>query len=52
MGYEDIYNGFEAGGQYVNVRNGRALARRAYKPVKDLNFYILQKSGYCQKALL
>ena len=52
MVYEDIYNRFEAGGQNVNVHNGRARARCAYKPMKDLNFYILQKSGYCQKALL
>ena len=29
MDYEDIYNCFEAGGQNVNVCNGRARARRA-----------------------
>ena len=51
MDYEDIYNRFEAVGQNVNVRNGRARARRALKPVKDSNLYILQKSGYFQKAL-
>ena len=51
MDYEDIYNRFEAGGQNVNVHNGRARARRPLKPVKDSNLYILQKSGYFQKAL-
>ena len=37
MDYEDIYNRFEAGGQNVNVRNGRARARvaRAHNPFKD-----------------
>ena len=29
MDYEDIYNHFEAGGQNVNVRNGRARAARS-----------------------
>ena len=29
MDYEDIYNRFEAGGQNVNVRNGRARGRGA-----------------------
>ena len=52
MDYKDIYNGFEAEGQNVNVRNGRTRSRRALKPVKDSNLYILQKSGYFQKALL
>ena len=35
MDYEDIYNRFEAVGQNVNVRNGRARARHALNPVKD-----------------
>ena len=29
MDYKDIYNGFEAGGQNVNVRIGRARVRGA-----------------------
>ena len=29
MVYEDIYNRFEAGGQNVNVRNGRVGTREA-----------------------
>ena len=52
MDYKDIYNGFEAGGQNVNVRIGRARARRALRPVKNLDFHILQKSEYHLKALL
>ena len=30
MDYEDIYNRFEAVGQNVNVRNGRARAARSW----------------------
>ena len=52
MVFEDIYNCFEAGGQNVNVRNGRARAARAHNPVKDSIFFILHKSGYFQKAFL
>ena len=52
MDYKDIYNGFEAGEQNVNVHIGQARARCALRPVKNLDFYILQKSGYHLKALL
>ena len=38
MDYEDIYNRFEAVGQNVNVRNGRARAARS-KPRQRLNFF-------------
>ena len=47
MDYEDIYNRFEAGGQNVNVRKGRA--RRALKPVKDSNLFLLQKVDILRK---
>ena len=52
MDYEDIYNRFEAVGQNVNVRNGRACARRAQNPVKDSIFFNIHKSGYYQKEFL
>ena len=45
MDYEDIYNRFEAVGQNVNVRNGRARVARSwcrYTVNLDLSQYCLQ----------
>ena len=41
MDYEDIYNRFEAVGQNVNVRNGRARARGALKTPSKTQFFLI-----------
>ena len=43
MDYEDIYNRFEAGGQNVNVRNGRVRTARSQARQRFKFMYFAEK---------